>query len=95
MPSLNKPMRDQEKTLVRESEKIISKSIPKIGMKEVPAGWSSPHTNSGVCGPKEGVIPEKKILRREADTSVAKNKATHTRNSSELLPHVLPNAQEY
>ena len=33
--SLSKPVRDQKKVLMQKSRKIISKSILKIGMKEV------------------------------------------------------------
>lgn len=73
----------------------MSKSVPKIGIKDVPAGRGFPHTNSGVCRPKKRITPEKRILKREADTSVVKNKTTYTRNSAKLLSHMLSNVRGY
>lgn len=95
VPSLSELMRDQKKALVWESGKIILKSVPKESIKEVSTGRSFLHTNSDICGLKKGVTPGKKILKREADTNMAKNKATPIRNLAELLLHVLPNAYEY
>lgn len=37
-PSLSKPIKGQEKALVQNLKKIISESIPKIGVKEVSTG---------------------------------------------------------
>ena len=95
MPSLSKPIRDQDKALVQKSGKIISESISKIGEKEVLTGRGSSHTNSGVCRPKEEIIPERKILKTEPDTNMKKNETSSMRNSFALLPHVLSNAREY
>ena len=94
VPSLSKPIRDQEKTLVQKSTRIVSDFIFKIGMKEVPAGQDPLYTNSGVCRPKKKVNPGRKILKRKPDPNI-KNKATPIRNSAKLLPHVLLNTCGY
>lgn len=94
-PSLSEPMRGQEKALVQESARIMLDSSPKENLKKISADRVALRTNSGVCGPKEGVTPGRKILKREADINVTKNKATPTRNSAELLLHVLSNARGY
>ena len=80
---------------LQESGKIILLSSPKKKVKRVSAGRDSLHTNFGVCEPKEGVTPGIKILKRESDKNRKKNKTTSAKNSPKLLPHVLPNAQDY
>ena len=93
--SLSKLIRDQDKALVQKSGKIILESILKIGEKEVPASQGFLHTNFGVCRPKEGVTPKRKILKREPNTNMKKNEISSTRNLLALLSHVLPNVYGY
>lgn len=60
--SLSEPMKGQKKALMQKSGKIMLESVPKKGMKEIPTGRGSPHTNSDICRPKEGVTPRRRIL---------------------------------
>ena len=70
-------------------------SSPKENVKEIPAAWAVPRTNFGVCRPKKGVTPGRRILKKEADTNMTKNKMISTRNLAGLLLHMLSNACRY
>lgn len=94
-PKPSEPIGSQEKTLARESGKIVSESSPKENFKRILPRGDIPHTNSGVHEPKEGVPPGAKILGKKLDAKLKRNKKTRTKNLPELLPHVLPNARGY